>query len=583
VTPEPSTLRPSQSRAGDVTREVVSGRLLALVDEMAIVLARSSMSPVIYEVLDFACGLCDAEGSLLAQTNGITLFTGTFTRQVQFIKERFQGEMAPGDAFITNDPYHGGTHACDFAVVRPVFHEGEIVAFAIAVAHLLDVGGAQPGSLPPDASSVFQEGLRLAGVRLTRDDRLLDDIERIIRENVRLPELALGDINAELAAVRVAERRLAETLDRYGCDATLAVFDHILRSSEAEARAVIAALPDGLYCAEDVIDGDGVDPSPISVQVAVRIAGDAMQVDFTGSGAVRKAPINCSAGALESAVKTIFKALIAPHAPSNEGWFRPLTVIAPPGTVFTAEKPSPTGWYYEGSAQASELVWKALAPLVPERFSAGSYLSLCATYIVGHGPDGEFVHIEPQHGGWGASEAEDGASGLIAITDGDTYNYSVELIEARLPLFVRRYGYNVEGGVGAGRRRGGFGLVREYEILSDEALLYGSFGRNRTPPWGMAGGEPGSVNGIVVEAPGGTVPLSRTPGHALRRGDRLRIVTGGGGGWGPPRERDPADVVRDIHDGLLEPAEAERLYGVVFDSVLGEVDEARTLSLRGAG
>ena len=279
-----------RSRAADVTREVIGGRLLALVDEMAIVLARSSMSPVIYEVLDFACGLCGADGSLLAQTNGITLFTGTFTSQVRFIKARFEGAMAPGDTFLTNDPYQGGTHACDFAVVRPVFHKGEVIAFAIAVAHLLDVGGAQPGSLPPDASSVFQEGLRLSGVRLTQDDRLLDDLERIIVENVRLPALVLGDINAELAAVRVAERRLVETLERYGRETTLAVFDHILRSSEAEARAVISALPDGVYRAEDVIDGDGVDQSKIPVQVAVRIAGELDGGRFHGIQPSAKSP-----------------------------------------------------------------------------------------------------------------------------------------------------------------------------------------------------------------------------------------------------------------------------------------------------
>lgn len=555
----------SQSRTADVTREVISGRLLAIVDEMAMVLARSSMSPVIYEVLDFACGVCDAEGSLLAQANGITLFTGTFTSQVRFIKARFAGVMAPGDPFITNDPYQGGTHACDFAVIRPIFHEGEIVAFGIAVAHLLDVGGAQPGSLPPDASSVFQEGLRLSGVRLTRNDRLVDDLPRVIAENVRLPSLALGDINAELAAVRVAERRLLETLSRYGRATTVAVFEQILSNSEAESRAAILALPDGLYTAVDVIDGDGVDRSPIEIKVAVRIVGDTMEADFTGSSPARKAPINCSAGALQSAVKTIFKALIAPHAPSNEGWFRPLTIIAPPGIIFTAEKPSPTGWYYEASAHASELVWKALAPLAPARFSAGSYLSLCATYIVGYGPDGEFVHIEPQHGGWGASTDEDGASGLIAITDGDTYNYSVELLEAKLPLLVRRYGYNVKGGVGAGRRRGGYGLIREYEITTEDALLYCSFGRSRTHPWGMDGGGAGSLNGVVIESAGGTIALARSAGHVLHRGDRVRITTGGGGGWGPPGERASADVRADIRDGLLDPHEAQRIYGAAVE------------------
>ena len=197
-------------------------------------------------------------------------------------------------------------------------------------------------------------------------------------------------------------------------------------------------------------------------------------------------------------MKTIIKALVGPQEPSNEGWFRPLTVTAPAGTIFTAEKPYPTGWYYEGVAQASDLVWKALAPLVPERFSAGSYLSLCATYFSGSRTDGLFVHIEPQNGGWGATHSRDGTSGMIAVTDGDTYNYSVELLEAKFPLLVSRYAYNVEAGVGAGRYRGGFGLVREYVVESDDVALHASYGRTATRPWGVDGGAEGSLNGIEV-------------------------------------------------------------------------------------
>ena len=259
--------------------------------------------------------------------------------------------------------------------------------------------------------------------------------------------------------MRIAERRLGETIARYGLAAVAATFAWSLDAGEAQARAVIAALPDGDYAAGDVIDGDGGSDEAIAVAVVVHIRGDAMEVDFTGSGAACAAPINCSRGALTSAVKTVFKALVGPHEPSNDGWFRPLTVTAPPGTVFTAEKPFRPAGYYEGSAQASELVWRALAPLAPHRFSAGSYMSLCATYFAGSTQDGLFVHIEPQNGGWGAGPAHDGASGLIAITDGDTYNYSIEVVEAKFPLLIRRYDYNVAGGVGAGRQRGGFGLV----------------------------------------------------------------------------------------------------------------------------
>jgi N-methylhydantoinase B len=562
-----------------ITQEIINGKLLATVDEMAIVLARTSMSPVVYEVLDFACGICNAQGELVAQTNGITIFTGTFSHQVQFIQRRFGADVAPGDTFLTNDPFEGGTHACDFAMIRPIFVCGAVVAYGIAVAHLLDVGGAVAGSIPPDASSIYQEGLRLSGIRVTRKDVLLDDIVRIIIENVRLPQLTLGDINAELAAVRIAERRITETVAKYGTEALVETFQQLLETSEAQARGVISGLPDGDYPAEDIVDGDGVSDEAIPVKVVVRIRGSLIEADFTGSSPARNAPINCSRGALHSAVKTVMKALVAPHEPSNEGWFRPLRVTAPPGTIFTAEKPSPTGWYYEGAAQASELVWKALAPLAPERFTAGTYVSLCATYISGAGQDGLFVHIEPQNGGWGATRDRDGANGLIAITDGDTYNYSIELLEAKFPLLVRRYDYNVEGGVGAGKHRGGFGLVREYEIEADDAVLYCSLGRTATPPWGVDGGRPGSLNGIEVTRGGDRVRLTRTPRFTLCRGDIVRIITGGGGGWGDPLTRDPANIARDIEEELLTPQQAASIYRVAVDAA-GKLDPPATIGFR---
>jgi N-methylhydantoinase B len=296
-----------------------------------------------------------------------------------------------------------------------------------------------------------------------------------------------------------------------------------------------------------------------------------MTFDFTGCVPARPGPINCSRGALNSAVKTIFKALVAPHAPSNEGWFRPLQVIVPDGTVFSAMKPSPTGWYYEGSAQASELAWKALAAIAPERFCAGTYMSLCATYICGKAADSDdlFVHIEPQHGGWGATSARDGASGLIAITDGDTFNYSVELLEAKFPLRVLHYGFNVEDGSGAGRWRGGYGLVREYEILTDDAYLYGSYGRSVTPPWGLAGGAEGSTNYMqIIPRDGEPARFARTAFHALRSGDRVRLVTGGGGGWGSPRERERERVLQDVADGFVDAARAQTDYGLKVEDVV---------------
>lgn len=547
-----------------ITLEIVQGKLLSIVDEMGIVMQRTSMSPVIYEVLDFACGICTAATELVAQTNGITLFTGTFGAQLRSIVDVYGGDMRPGDIFVTNDPYYGGTHACDFAIIRPIFWQGRLVAYALNVAHWVDVGGAVPGSLPPDANSSFQEGLRLSRIRIARDDVMNEEIVRIIRENTRLPEIAMGDLNAQIATVRIAEARLVEALQRYGSDLLGACFAAIIDNSALRSQSVIRDLPNGIYEATDIVDGDGISADPIPVKVRITIAGDRVEADFTGCPSAVAGPINCGAGALQSAVRSVFKAMVAPHEPSNEGWFRPLSIKAPRGTIFTAEKPSPTGWYYEGSVQASELVWKALGRFMPDRFSAGSYSSLCVIYLSGRTASGEeFIHIEPTHGGWGACHDQDGANAVISLTDGDTYNYSIELLEAKFPLRVRRYDFNVEGGVGAGRHRGGFGVVRDYEVLADNTMLTGSFGRSATPPWGIDGGRDGSLNRFeVIEAATGAVTAyGRLNARTLKRGDIVRIVTGGGGGWGDPRERARADIEADLRNDLIGLADARAIYG----------------------
>ena len=313
----------------------------------------------------------------------------------------------------------------------------------------------------------------------------------------------------------------------------------------------------------------------------MRIRGDTITFDFTGTSPMVAGPINCAFGALDSAVKTVFKSLVDPQAPSNEGWFRPVSLVCPPGTVFTAEKPAPTGWYYEGSAHASELAWKALAEVAPERFSAGSYMSLAGTYFYGRDPEsGEvYVHIEPAIGGWGATASGDGTSALIATTDGDTYNYSVELFEAKFPLAIRRYALNVEDGAGAGRHRGGFGVVREFEVAGDEAHTYCSIGRSIERPWGLAGGGEGSNNYMRIESNGSVKRVARIPYQSLAEGDRVAVVTGGGGGFGDPFTR-PADAVAaDVADGYISAERARAEYGVIV-AADGGVDEAATAALR---
>ncbi len=575
----------SATRVDPFTLEIIKEKLSAAADEMGVVLARTSMSPIVYEVLDFACGITDGQGQVVAQTNGLTLFTGTFGPQVRSVIERYERDLEPGDIYITNDPYAGGTHKCDMCVVAPVFFDGEAIAFAVSITHWIEIGGAVPGSIPPDATETYQEGLMFPCVRLARAGRENEVVRELIRANVRLPRLAFGDLDAGAAAVRIGERRVQEVCARYGLGGFAQAAESILDRGELISQTEVEKIPDGVYRAEDFIDGDGVSDRGIPIKVEVRVTGSSMTVDFTGTAAQARGPVNCSWGALHSACKTVFRAITSPGERSNDGCFRPLEVVCPPGTVFTARLPAPTGWYYEGSAFATELVWKALAPVLPERLGAGSYMSLCAAYITGRRSDnGEvFVLAEPNNGGWGGSPRLDGESGLIATTDGDTYNFPAEVVETRFPLLLERYALNVEAGGGAGCRRGGFGLIREYRILNEDgAVCYASIGGSVRAPWGLAGGEPGTNNYVEYIRDGQVLRVGRIPHVELARDDRVRVLTGTGGGYGASHEREPERVQSDVRAGCLTVEQARRHYAVALDPETLELDLATTRALRAA-
>jgi N-methylhydantoinase B len=496
------------------------------------------------------------------------------------VLRKFAGNIHDGDVFLLNNPFEGGTHLCDVCIIRPVFVDDERVAFAIAVAHWSEVGGKTAGSLPSDATDIFQEGIRFPALKLFERGVRQETIVEIITANGRLPKMSLGDLNAQLASVKIAEIRLAEVARKYGVATLRETFAHVLAASERESRAAIAAMPKGTYTATDWVDGDGIVDARFPVQVAVTIDDDGITVDFTGSSPQVQGPVNCAEGAMLSAVKTIFKALVGPRAPSNDGWFEPLKVICPPKTIFTAEPPAAVGWYYEATGHVSELVWKALAPFMQERVSAGSSNSLCVTVLAGQDADGDpFVLVEPGMVGWGGTADRNGASVVSAITNGDTFNYSIELLEAKFPLRLHRYALNVEGGVGAGAKRGGFGAVREYEVLAPTAFLSASFGRSIERPWGLAGGAEGSCNRVEVTRNGEIIRGARLPTLSLSTGDRVKLITGGGGGFGDPLERPIQDVASDVRDGYITAAQAEHQYRVVV-SGSGELDDRATAALR---
>ena len=559
-------MTPGSIRTNDAfSREIIRSKLLAASTEMGVILARTSMSPIVYEVLDFACGICDASGAVIAQDNGLCLFTGTFRPQVESILTKYPVEsMKPGDIYMTNSPYGGGTHNADVALIMPFFADDRVIGFGISVTHWTEVGGKVLGSLAPDSTEIYQEGLQFPQLQLYRKGEVNSAIIDIIRANVRLPMMSLGDLNAGVAAVRIANERLGEIVERYGTELVLETFAAILDHGETLARKAMTEIPPGVYTASDVIDGDGISEDGIPIQVEITVSDGKFIADFTGCSEQVAGPINCARGALMSACKTVFKAITAPQEPSNEGLFRAFQLIAPEGTVFTATRPAPTGWYYEASAYATELIWKALAPVLPNRLSAGSYLSLCAYYIGGRKRDGSYwVLATPQDGGWGACADMDGESSLIATTDGDTYNYPAEVVESAFPITMLANRFNTDEPAGAGTYRGGYGTVREYRIDDESgANLLASLGRSVHPPWGSDGGQNGTVNYFEIRRVNGeTERGGRVTSLSLGRGDIVRIVTGNGGGWGDPSSRSMHSIQADIKDGFLDAETATANYG----------------------
>jgi N-methylhydantoinase B len=567
------------------TVEIIRDQLIAAAEESFIRLGRSSQSPIIYEVLDYACALTNADGELIAQANGVPGFLGTLTFAVKAVLEKFPADsLKPGDTIISNDPYSGGgTHLSDVALIAPIFVGEELIAFSVNKAHWTEVGGMAPGSWTTDSTEIYQEGLQFPVIYLGRNYRLDPSLLDLIEANVRMPERTLGDLFAGVGALRVAEKRIIEIAERYGVPVFLHAVREILDHGERMARQCLAGLPKGSFFIEDWMDDDGLTEEPVYVCVGITITEDEFLADFTGSAPQVSGPINCTRTRLYSACRSVFKSITEPTSPVNDGWFRPLKVICPGGTVFTARRPAPVSTYWETGAYAVDLLWHALFPLLPGRLTAGHFLSVCGTSISGQDLEGRrFILVEPQAGGWGAGKDKDGESGLVPVGDGETYIMPVEVCEGRYPILVERYAFDAQE-AGAGRFRGGFGLTRDYRILNNNATLTTTFGRHRYPPWGAEGGMKGSVNGVEVIRRGADRPevwrgkLARYP---LEKGDVVRLKTGTGGGYGSAFDRDPKLVRKDVLNGFLSIAQAKRIYGVVLDEKSREVDLGATEQLR---
>lgn len=551
------------------TIEIIKDAIVALGDEMFNAMIRTSMSPIIYESTDFAVGATDATGNLLAQGNGVTGFLATLDTAVVSLLQHYPdpATIRPGDIFITNTPYEGGgTHLSDVLILVPVFDGDDLIAWTVNKAHWTEVGGAQPGSVSTNATEIYQEGLRFTFLKLYDRGVINQSLVQLIRDNVRLPDSTIGDMYAGVAAARVGARRIEEIRDRYGREQLLIAMRELLDYGERMTRAELARLPKGVFEAEDVVEEDGLGNGPFPIRVKVTITDDEMIVDYTGTAPQTTGPINCSYAGLVTGARCLFKAVTNPELPANGGCFRPLRIICPPRTILSAEPPAPVSLYYEPLIASIDVFWKALAPVLPHQLPAGHQRTVGATFISGVDPDSGalFVMGEPLVGGWGASADLDGDSGQFCCGNGETYNIPCELFESRYALRVDQYAFHDADG-GAGRHRGGKGVVLDYRVTAENAYLTFATSRSSARPWALDGGQPGSTNYAEIHRLDGSVDR-HTMCTTVRvgQGEVIRLYTATGGGHGDPRERDRGALLRDIRNGFVTAAQARDAYG--FDA-----------------
>ncbi len=543
-----------------ITLEIIQNSLQATADEMFAAMRKTAMSSIIYEVLDMGTGITDAEGRLASSGAGIPGFIGVLDKSVKVLLKKFSkpSDIQPGDVFITNDPYFGGvTHLNDLVVCMPVFSGDRLIAWTANIAHNSDVGGKSPGSLSADATEIFQEGLRLPAIKMISKGEAIPGIFDIITVNSRMPDFLEGDLWAAIASVRIGAKRLAELAEKYTVATFEAAMAGFMDHGEKIALAELAKLPHGTFELTEEQDDERM------FNVKVTISETEFVIDLRDNPDQDSGPSNAGYDDTLVSMQVIFKALTDPTSPANEGSFRPLKVLTREGSCFHAKEPAAVGFYYEIGIRGYDLVWRCLAPHMPEKLPAGHFSSIAGTFIGGIHPDTgrQYTIIEPQIGGWGASDGRDGNSAIFSGVHGETYNCPAEISEARNGLVVDRMELNTDPG-GEGKWTGGRGIRLDYRIRRDDSFLTLGYTRSRILPWSLDGGNEGSANyALVLRKNGESERYAFASGIRVDKDDVIRVITGAGGGFGNPKERDPALVLEDIRNEYVTAERARAIYG----------------------
>jgi N-methylhydantoinase B len=565
------------------TLEVLRNALPAVANEMAADLQRTSYNMMIYEVRDYCTALLDTNGELISQNvGGVSHFVADLGVLVVDGMKRYGSDgFKPGDVIITNHQAVAGQHLNNVVIYMPYFYKGELLMFCMVRAHWIDVGGQSTGfGAGATVADPWLEGLQLDQLKIYEEGRLNETLYRVIKDNIRFPESSLGDMKSQMAACRLAARRMDELFDKYGKDTILAAISQIFDETEQKCRNVVAQLPDGIYEAEASIDDDGlIRDEEVPIRVKITIKGSDMIIDLSGCSAERKAAINSRTYA---GARVAYKALTGPLDPVNEGSFRALKVVIPEGNIMMAKFPAPMSGWSAIVPTVVDTIVVALAKAMPDRVPAGHHGLLGGSVVFfGLHPKTKrrFIVQSIEGGGWGGRPFEDGESATVSVCQGDVRNGSIEGIELKCPVLVESRALRQDS-CGAGRYRGGLGLDMKVRNLVEGKWNFERTRRSKCPPWGIAGGTAGEPGGNLLKLPGEKAFKWITGANVPVPLNSLAIVrTGGGGGWGDPLQRDAALVAADAAEGLISRRAAQELYGVVLRGSMS-LDESATQRLR---
>jgi N-methylhydantoinase B len=570
-----------------ITLEVLREAFVSIVREMRVTLVRTAYSSILYEGEDFSCVLMDGQAQIVAMSRGQDhpLHIVPVGWSMKAVREKFGDDIHPGDLFLHNEPYTGGTHLNDVALIQPLFApDGELFVFPVVRAHWGDVGGMSPGSLSGRATEIFQEGVRIPPIKIAERGRMNEAALELLFANMRGPRERRGDFQAMLGTCGKAAERVEALSARYGAATVRAAVAELMDRAEGRMRRAIGALRDGEYVYEAHLEAGTERLEPLTVRAKVTVAGETITVDLAGTSPQTAGPTNVGPAMAPTGAFTIVKSFLDPGADVNSGAFRPLTVVTPPGTIVNAEPPAPCGGMVEVKYCVESAVMGALAQALDGKVAGDLKGGGNHCYVGGpHPRTGEtFIFYEYPAGGTGAFEGGDGSNTVRAWTESDmTTLQPIEAVEQLYPVRIERTALRDDSG-GAGRWRGGLGLTREVRIDTAGAQLSVLAEKAVLPPFGVCGGGPGATNRFWVRRDGRRIAPSALPGKvsgfALEPGDVLMMESSGGGGFGDPLERDPANVVADLAEGYVTPEAAGAVYGVVLRG--GAVDEAATAGRR---